>query len=218
MPKHYSVLECKNFFEINNELLQYVSTHTPHLQNYEPYRGLDRLLEFKLYANFVSDIKHFVQHCPKLVAWCKSYKLLIRDAYFTVLYCKYNHNGKHILPIHLDKPPHNWKINWPILNMEHTVLSFYTLKNPELDLQQLIIREGDPDSKDNDNYRLPANQFVREEIYDFSNQQPVLMNPSVPHDIYFKENPIFPRIGIQLNFFNVPQHLLPVAQEVSTIT
>jgi hypothetical protein len=102
--------------------------------------------------------------------------------------------------------------------MEHTVLSFYKLKNPELDLQQLIVRDGDPDSKDNDNYRLPVDHFVREEIYDFSNQQPVLMDPSVPHDIYFKENPIFPRIGIQLNFFNVPQDLLPVVQEVVITT
>lgn len=92
--------------------------------------------------------------------------------------------------------------------MEKTSVRFYHPKDPQVDVNTLVRRSGNPDSKDNDNYQLEYKDFFEVERHDFAKNQPIIMNGQVAHDVGFYEDPVFPRIGMQVMFFKEPTHLL----------
>ena len=200
----YRVLDCPDYTEINQDLLEYVHKYTTIITKSETYQ----------YANFPDrfghNIVHFVSANPKLVAWLSTMHLSLRDVYFTLAWridCLPEY-PESSCPIHLDKPPEYWKLNWPILNMERTAVRFYEPKDTDVDINTLIERRGDPNSKDKDQYLLQYADFYEVERHNFAKNQPVLMNGQVAHDIGFYDNPVFPRIGLQGMFFKEPTHLL----------
>ena len=213
MTKPYKILECSNYKNINDGLLDYVNKYTNLLTNDPTKSDYDPLKTPIQYPNFPEkfgySISHFIQNNPLLIEWCRSFNLILRDAYFTLAWSSScQRYPESSCPIHLDKPPVFWKLNWPILNMEHTAIRFYKLKDPSIDINSLVQRQGDPNSKDNDEYLLEYKDFEEIDRYRFDERKPIMLNGMVPHDVGFYENPQFPRIGFQGMFFKEPTHLL----------
>lgn len=204
----YQILDCDNYQSINEQLLDYVKKYTNLITNDPGRPGFDKQKTPFQYANFVN-AGHFVKENPLMIKWLASYKLILRDVYFTLAWSPVT-KGKDIssCPIHLDKPPVYWKLNWPILNMEQSAIRFFKLKDPSIDINTLVTRDGDPNSKDHDRYLLSYDDFDEIERHRFDQHQPVIMNGLVPHDVAYYENPVFPRIGVQIMFIKEPTHLL----------
>jgi hypothetical protein len=201
--QYYKKLDCPKYTEINQDLIDYVHKYTTLVTKSNDYR----------YCNFPDrfgqSVIHFVNANPKLIAWIESMKLILRDVYFTLAWdVKCEECLESSCPIHVDKPPVYWKLNWPIINMERTCVRFYLPKDPDIDINTLVTRSGDPDSKDNDNYRFNYRDFYEVERHDFEKNEPILMNGQIAHDVGFYQNPVFPRIGMQVMFFKEPMHLL----------
>jgi hypothetical protein len=197
--KPYKILPCTNYNSINKEMLSYLKNHTELLT-----KGS------RFYANFV-DVKKFVLLCPLTVKWAKSLKMIIRDAYFS--YCKnrgsnFSEYGDSPCSIHLDKPPVHWKINWPVLNMEGSCVRFFVLKDNKKNILNLVQRRGDPNSKHHDIYDLNYKDFKESCRHNFRNNEPIIMDGLVPHDVGLYEDVKFPRIGMQIMLVKEPIHLL----------
>ena len=201
--QHFRVLDCTNYQEINQDLLDYVHRYTTIAVKSKDYA----------YCNFLDKFGHtnvhFVRSNPKLISWFDTMEMSLRDIYFTLAWTsEHSKTTESSCPIHIDKPPVCWKLNWPIMNMEKTSVRFYHQKDPQVDINTLIERSGDPDSKDIDHRGLDYKDFVEVERHDFNKNQPIIMNGQVAHDVGFYENPKFPRIGMQVMFFKEPAHLL----------
>jgi len=203
MNQYYLVPDCPNYQEINQDLKDYVTSYTTLLTKSEEYQ----------YANFPDrfgkDMKHFVSKNLKLLDWLRLQGLVLRDAYFTLAWTiSIPDYPESSCPIHLDKPPVYWKLNWPIMNMDRTSVRFYEPKDPTVDVSTLVTRKGDANSKDRDVYQLEYRDFNEVCRHDFAKNQPIFMNGQVAHDIGFYQDPVFPRIGLQGMFFKEPTHLL----------
>jgi hypothetical protein len=201
--QYYHVLDCPTYQEINQDLIDYVRKYTTIVVKDQEYQ----------YCNFLDkfghDTMHFIKSNPKLISWFESMNLMLRDMYFTLAWTNTSlEYPESSCAIHLDKPPVQWKLNWPIMNMEKTSVRFYHPKDPQVDVNTLVRRSGNPDSKDNDNYQLEYKDFFEVERHDFAKNQPIIMNGQVAHDVGFYEDPVFPRIGMQVMFFKEPTHLL----------
>lgn len=209
--KTHQVLTCDNYREINDDLLNYINQYTnlitnnPHVIGFDPKNP-------PAYCNFPDkfgyNIQHFVKHNSKLIKWLKASKLILRDAYFTLCWADKGPNGEPPLPLHIDKPPVFWKINWPILNMENTCIRFFQLKDQTQNLNELMLRRGNADSKDQDHYVFKYENFEEFIRHRFDIPQPILMNGMIPHDVGFYSDPVFPRIGLQIMLIQEPAHLL----------
>jgi hypothetical protein len=201
--QHFRVLSCPDYQEINQDLIDYVQKYTTLAVKSHSWHYCNFLDEFGL------DNTHFIKANLKLISWLGSIKLIPRDMYFTLSWTNTSiEYPESSCGIHLDKPPVYWKLNWPIMNMERTSVRFYHQKNPQVDIDTLVKRTGDPDSKNNDNYQLQYKDFFEVERHDFAKNQPIIMNGQIAHDVGFYENPVYPRIGMQVMFFKEPVHLL----------
>jgi hypothetical protein len=201
--QYYKKLDCPNYTEINQDLIDYVHKYTTLVTKSDDYR----------YCNFPDrfgqSVRHFVNANPKLITWIESMKLILRDVYITLAWdVRCDEYPESSCPIHVDKPPVYWKLNWPIMNMQKTAVRFYEPKDHTIDINTLVKRTGDPNSKDYDNYLLEYKDFNEVDRHDFSNNQPIIMNGQVAHDVGFYPDPVFPRIGLQVMFFKEPTHLL----------
>ena len=202
-PQYFRVLDCPNYQEINQDLIDYVHKYTTIAVKSQDY----------YYCNFLDKFGHttvdFVKSNPKLISWFNTMKVSLKDVYFTLAWTVDSLGyPESSCPIHLDKPPVCWKLNWPIMNMEKTSVRFYHPKDPQVDVNTIVNRLGDPTSKDHDHRLLRYNDFVEIERHDFYKNQPIIMNGLVAHDVGFYKNPEFPRIGMQVMFFKEPTHLL----------
>ena len=211
--KSFQILECEDYSTIQRELLNYIDTFTnirtndPRADDYDPVKNPVQYANFP--ERFGYKITHFVKQNPALIKWLSSFNLVLRDAYFTLAWSsRSTQYAESSCPIHLDKPPVYWKLNFPILNMERTSVRFYELIDPTINISSLVQRTGDPDSKDRDEYILNYTDFREIDRHDFKLNQPVLMNGMIPHDIGFYSDPTFPRLGLQGMFIKEPLHLL----------
>ena len=203
---YFKPLECPDYFEIRKGLLEYIEKYTSLLviDPRDPsYTGPPLP-----YANFV-DIKHFVNNNPKMLDWCKSLGMIPRDVYFSLCWRRTSDRSQvSSCPIHLDKPPVHWKLNFPILNMETTAVRFFEQKDPTVDIQSFVIRTGNPNSKTYDHWSLEYEDFIEVDRHSFEKFEPIIMDGLVPHDVGFYGPQEFPRIGTQITFFKEPTHLL----------
>lgn len=211
--KPYRVLECPNYNEINADLIDYIEKYTDIITNDPNSKDYDPINNPATYPNFPEkfghNIAHFARANPLLIKWFSTLGLVMRDAYFTLAWGSTSpESDESSCPIHLDKPPVYWKLNWPVMNMEQTAIRFFKLKDPTIDIQSLVRRSGDPESKNRDRYHLTYDDFVEFDRYRFDECKPVIMNGMIPHDVGFYENPVFPRVGFQAMFIKEPTHLL----------
>jgi hypothetical protein len=209
MTKPYIELDCPNYDEINAGILDYLENRTPILQ-YDPDVK-------RPYANFVNTID-FLKHNPKLSKYFSSLGIFLYHVYFAVAF---HPTDKHLknpfsnfanpgesnsVPIHLDRPPVQWKMNWPVLNMINTGTRFYQLKDPTDTVAQYLSRAGVPGSLARDTYYLPYEPFEESHRHIFG--LPILMNGLIAHDVWFCDTVPMPRIGLQMMFVKEPRHLL----------
>ena len=120
MNKPYLALDCPNYTEINTDLLDYIKKYTNLLTN-NPHNSdtYDPVKTSVTYPNFLEkfgyNVLHFAKANPKLIKWLTSVNLVMRDVYFTVAWAKDSPlSAVSSCPIHIDKPPVYWKLNWPV--------------------------------------------------------------------------------------------------------
>jgi hypothetical protein len=94
----YKKLECKNFLQINEEILCYIRK---------------KIFDGQAFWNPV-DVLEFLKATPKFTAWLLDHQLLIKSVAIT--------QGLHAACCgpHTDTPPSRYKLSWPVLNTEHT--------------------------------------------------------------------------------------------------
>jgi hypothetical protein len=189
--KPYVELDCPDFNLINQSLIEYIYNYTKLTTKNDKHQ----------YCNFIYDVKHLLQYNPLLANYLRSIRLQLRDFYFTL---SWEFPG---LGLHIDKPPVNWKCNWPIINFKHSIMQFWALHNDVKNLSEYVIRTGNPNSKDNDHYLFQIEDFQLTHEYQF-NERPILINGSIPHSVRYLNEQQFPRIGLQLMFFKEPLHLI----------
>lgn len=200
--KPYALIDCPNFHELNQGILDYARKYTRLFVDDPREPGFYESGRRVQYCNFV-DLKHFVKENKGVFDFFKEKKAIIADVYYTLCW-----ERQYIIPLHVDKPPVTWKINWPVFNMSTSVVRFWKYRDPTVNLNELIVRTGDPCSKDHDNYPLPEDALEITYEHQF-NDIPVVMNGLVPHDVALLDHAEFPRIGIQFMFRDIPYTLVP---------
>lgn len=214
MPKPFIELTCPDYHEINADVLTYLHDRTGILQK-DPRQ--DPTIHVP-YPNFV-DTRDFVVHNPKLVQYLYNMKLRIKHVYYAVTWTPVKENTTNPFetfgnpdlvsscPIHMDRPPVQWKMNWPVMNVRGTGMRFFQPTNSQDDVATYLVRCGQAGSMDNDHWMLPYELFEETHRHIFGSA-PLLINGLVPHDVWFGPDANFPRIGLQIMFFNEPRHLL----------
>lgn len=214
MQKTCLELACPNYEEINRDIVDYLRDRTEILQK-DPRQ--DSTLNIP-YPNFV-DTKDFIRHNPKLQQYFQSLDLMLFHVYYAVAWeptkqgtvNPFEHYGNPDLvsscPIHVDRPPVQWKMNWPVLNMIGSGTGFYRVRDPDRSIQDFVVRVGVAGSLDRDIWCLPYEPFEQVHRHVFG-PAPILMNGLVPHDVWFNPDLPMPRIGLQMMFFKEPRHLL----------
>jgi hypothetical protein len=206
----YIELDCPDYEEINAEIIDYLKYRT-NILTLDPDSNIP-------YPNFVNNVD-FVKHNPKLMEYFFKLGIKLFQVYYAVAFKPTKDNGpspftEYANPaavsscsIHLDRPPVQWKMNWPVLNMNDTGVRFYKLKNANDNIKDYVVRTGIPDSLDRDVWLLPYEPFDESHRHIFRSA-PILMNGLVPHDVWFNPDIPMPRIGLQIMFFKEPRHLL----------
>lgn len=217
MNRPFIELHCEDYTKINDDIINYLKTRTEILDR-DPRKNSGLQIP---YPNFV-DTLDFVRHNPRLVEYFSSLKLRMFHVYYAVTFSRHKNNTQNAFeqhgyqnpdeisscPIHVDRPPIQWKMNWPVLNMIGTGVRFFACKEPGTNPSQYVVRTGIANSLDQDVWRLPYEPFYESHKHVFSTH-PILMNGLVPHDVWFPEEEMpLPRIGLQIMFFQEPRHLL----------
>ena len=213
---HKTCLElcCPDYHAINQEIVRYLTTRTQILEK-DPRK--DPTLDIP-YPNFV-DTKDFIIHNPLLQKYFQSLNIMLFHVYFAVAWeptksntiNPFDHYKNPDLtsscPIHVDRPPVQWKMNWPVLNMIGSGTGFYRLRDPNSHIRDHVVRTGVAGSLDRDIWCLPYEPFEQVHRHVFG-PAPILMNGLIPHDVWFNLDLPMPRIGLQMMFFKEPRHLL----------
>jgi hypothetical protein len=214
MEKPCLELACPDYEEINQGILNYLIDHTEILKK-DPRK--DATLQIP-YPNFV-DTKDFIQHNSKLQKYFQSLGLMLFHVYYAVAWNPTqedtinpfkdfgNPNLISSCPIHIDRPPVQWKMNWPVMNMIGSGTRFYRSRDQSKSVEDFVVRTGVAESLDRDIWHLPYEPFEEIHRHVFGTS-PILMNGLIPHDVWFNLDLPMPRIGLQMMFFKEPRHLL----------
>jgi len=134
-------------------------------------------------------IIEFIHATPKFTAWCLDNNMPLKSIAVT-LGTNPNCCGPHI-----DTPPSIYKLSWPVLNTEHTWNRwFQTPANASTKINAL----------GGISYLDPASLI---EIGRMRVDQPAIIATGVPHDVWFESGAVFPRWGLQCQFFIEPTGL-----------
>jgi len=214
MVKYFVELDCPDYQKINEDIIKYLKNNTSILE-INPNNDPD--IESP-YPNFVDNVD-FVKNNPKLIEYFSGLGMKLFQVYYAVAFYSTNKNKKNSFteygnpaevstcPIHLDRPPVQWKMNWPVMNMIDTGVRFWKLKNEGDSIEQYVVRSGVPGSLARDAWELPYEPFEECARHVFG-PAPILMNGLVPHDVWFNDAVPTPRVGLQIMFFKEPRHLL----------
>ena len=214
MPKSCIELSCPDYDLFNADIVRYLETRTEILQR-DPRKDPGIKVP---YPNFV-DTKDFIQHNPRLAKYFEELGMHLFHVYYAVAWESKSTHSKNLFdnfgdpntvsscPIHLDRPPVQWKMNWPVMNMIGTGTRFYRLKNSDDDVMTYLVRTGIAGSLETDIWNLPYEPFEEMHRHVFG-PAPILMNGLIPHDVWFNDQMPMPRIGLQMMFFKEPRHLI----------
>ena len=169
---------------------------------------LYKILECKNYSKINKQISNFVktvgvdkssnfwnpvntqgifESCPLFTEWLSENKIYIQTLSVTV------GRNKFCCGPHIDTPPARYKLSWPILNCENTFNRWYKVINrKDYQINQLGGKIFDKDNL----IEIECNEVLH----------PMIIDASVPHDVYIKKNN-FPRLGLQCQLFNEPKSL-----------
>ena len=184
--KCFYKLPCEQLGAIQEETLEYLTNHTSFLIEDSGH------LWNKIHT------ADYIKRCPTLFQYCKSLNLKIKEISFTVVWETTDIN------LHIDELPVVAKINFPILNTQGSLNSWY--KVPDELFQQYspqinMFNQKYHNFKDID---LSACELIEETELD----QPMVFNSQLPHTVKMPSNATFPRIVMPVMFFNEPLHYL----------
>ena len=135
-------------------------------------------------------LKHFFSSCPDFYQWTVESKLLLRSLAVTVA-----HN-KSSCPLHIDTPPARYKLSWPVKNTAGSWNRWFNNLTEQTD--GIINHLGGINFVSDTNLV----EIARREVL-----LPSLIDAGIPHEVWFDDSAIFPRIGIQCQLLKEPKQL-----------
>lgn len=186
MLRAYALVDCPVQSTIQTKTVEFLKTST------DLFERKDLQLWNKI--NTVD----LIRAVPELPEFYRSIGLKLREVAITVW------NNKKDVPLHIDEMPVTAKINFPILNTEHTYNEWYTVPEELLSTVEPIINQFG--SAYYDLADIDLDQCTKlEEIQLLT---PVVFNSQIPHRIRITEKAQFPRIVMPCTFFNEPTQWL----------
>jgi hypothetical protein len=140
------------------------------------------------------DTLALIRAVPELPEFYNSIGLKLREVAITVW------NNNKDVPLHIDELPVTAKINFPILNTEHTYNEWYTVPEELLSAVDPIVNQFGSAYYDLESIDLATCTKIAELVV----TQPVVFNSQIPHRIRITEQAQFPRIVMPCTFFNEP--------------
>lgn len=135
------------------------------------------------------NVVEFMKATPEFTAWHRAHNLSVKNVAITQAH------GPDCCTLHTDTPPSRYKLSWPVLNTEHSWNRWFEpLPNAPTRMNNL----GGVDYPDYD-YMV--------EIDRMQVDSPAIISTGVPHDVWFEENAVFPRWGLQCQLFLEPEQL-----------
>jgi hypothetical protein len=174
---YYKRLDCVNYNEINEQILNYI----------ESINAIENSKEF---WNPLATLD-FVKSTPLLIRWMGTLNLRLHSVALTVA-----KSTKSFPAPHIDTPPAKIKLSWPILNCHSTFNNFYKIKKELSECNVYNNNLGGTLFHDlNDLEIADSMQLLG----------PALIDAGQPHDIVCKEDSQFPRLGLQIHLWKEPQ-------------
>ena len=132
----------------------------------------------------------FLHHTPLFVQWCKQHNVLIKSLALTV--------GTHpnCCGPHIDTPPAKIKLSWPICNTQTTYNRWF---------KELV----DHCTVDINHWggTIYKDMAQLQEIHRKKVNSPMLINAGIPHDVWFEDTSVYPRLGLQCQLLKEPDSL-----------
>jgi hypothetical protein len=135
-----------------------------------------------------------IRAVPEIPEFYRSIGLKLREAAITVW------NSHKNVPLHIDELPVTAKINFPILNTEHTYNEWYQVPEKLLNSVDPIINQFGAAYYDLS--EIDLNQCSLIDSVELLT--PVIFNSQIPHRIRITEQAKFPRIVMPCTFFEQP--------------
>jgi hypothetical protein len=196
--KTHQELECPTLEKIQQEVLEWVDKTTDYLKT-----PGDK--SFWHLINYVD----LVKYCPSLLAYMRSIGIPLREISIGVLTESMKDSG---FELHMDNPPLNIKINFPIYNTEDVYTEWYDI--PELDMIKLgtEINQHVTDFVCY-NYTLRKIHDTVQDLYPCitrynMHKNPIVFNSWIPHRVMAGPDAKYPRIMIACIPIKEPTHLL----------
>jgi hypothetical protein len=155
-----------------------------------------QVLDFVMAQNLIENSQHFwnpintldfVRSVPEFQSWLATHNLQLHSLAVTMGF------NTACCGIHIDTPPAVNKLSWPILNTKNTYNRWFTSKSSSVSIK---INELGGQSY--------LNAHELEEIGRMEVVDPCIINAGIPHDVWFAEPAVFPRIGLQCMLFQEP--------------
>jgi len=186
MLKPYTAIDCPVQSIIQAKTIEFLKTSTD---------LLDRT-DLKLWNKV--DTVALIRAVPEIPAFYRSIGLKLRELAITVCH-KHEDVG-----LHIDELPVTAKINFPIMNTQHTVNEWYHVPKELLDTVKPIVNQFGSAFYDLETIDLSQCKKIAE----VETLQPIVFNSQIPHKIRITEQAQLPRIVMPCTFFNEPTHLL----------
>jgi len=174
-------LECDCLDKIQEEILDWVDNNTNFLTELQDNQFWKKI-----------EYKDLGRRCPTLINYMKSIKIPIREIVIGLLTESMKDSG---LFLHIDVPPLNYKINFPILNTENIYTEWYEI--PKEDLESLgTVMNAHTNTLQ---YNLEPLHYIVKEKYKLitsynMHEKPIIFNSWIPHRVMPGPSAKFPRI------------------------
>lgn len=184
--KAFEILPCDNLAIISTKLLDVISSQINiHIKHQSAWHFLDS--------------KQILQAVPELTEFFQKYKLFPKHAAATIV------NEESDLPLHLDAEPVVAKINFPVLNTQGWINTWYTLDEDTWAACPMTKDVFGNAKKDID--WISAEKFIPyASVTDM--ESPMVFNSQLPHDIKKTSRARVPRVVASFTFFNEPIGML----------
>lgn len=196
--KTHHELDCPVLDKIQEEILTWVDTNTNFLKEKED----------KTFWHLI-DYKNLTRTCPSLLKYMSDIKIPLREITIGLLTESMQDQG---FKLHMDNPPLNIKINFPIFNTEDVYTEWFEI--PIEDMDKLGIHKNEHIKNfDAFNYNLAGLHDKVQDLYPCvtrynMHHKPIVFNSWMPHRVMPGPNAKYPRIMLACMPIKEPTHLL----------
>ena len=189
MLRPYAPVDCPMQSTIQTKTIEFLKAST----------DLFERTDLKLWNKLNTlELVELIRAVPELPEFYRGIGLQLREVAITVW------NKAEDVPLHIDELPVTAKINFPLLNTEHTYNEWYTVPDELLSTVDPIINQFGSAYYDLKSIDLARCTLIAET----QTLQPIVFNSQIPHRIRITEQAQFPRIVMPCTFFNEPIYML----------